>query len=217
MSELVLFHGNKNYSSWSMRAWLALKATGEPFEEVAFDLQAAGVRDQMRELWPSGRVPALRHGDRMLWDSLSIAEYLAERFPDRGLWPRDNGARALARTVVAEMHSQFPDLRNEMPLNVRRSSPGKGRTDRSERDIRRVTELWTDCRERFGAGGAFLFRDWCLADVFYAPVVSRFRTYAVELDATCQAYADAVWNRADVQEWAAAAAGETSTAPHYDL
>lgn len=217
MSELVLYHGNKNYSSWSMRAWLALRLAGTPFSEVGFHLGEPGVRERIRQHSPTAKVPALHHGELVIWDSLAIAEYLAERFPRAGLWPSDPAARAVARSVVAEMHSGFPALRTHMPFNVRRRSPGKGRAEGVKQDIDRVTEIWRTVRSTHGGEGEFLFGAYGLADVFYAPVVSRFKTYEVGLDPTSQAYAAAVWEHPDVREWRAAAEDEPWSEPEYDL
>jgi glutathione S-transferase len=153
MAEFVLYHGNKNYSSWSMRAWLALKASGVDFDEVAFHLGEPGVRERIRRHSPTGRVPALRHGDLTIWDSLAIGEYLAERAPDAGLWPASREERAVARSVCAEMHSGFQALRTHMPFNVRRSSPGKGRAPGVQDDIERIAQIWVSCREKQGADG----------------------------------------------------------------
>jgi glutathione S-transferase len=217
MATWTLYHGNKNYSSWSLRGWLAVKQTGVEFDEELFDLSAPDVRPAIRRHSPSGKVPALKHGDLVLWDSLAIAEYLAEQFPDAGLWPADATARAVARAVSAEMHSSFFDLRREMPMNLRREAPGKGMTPGVQADIDRVTTIWRECRERFGSGGDFLFGPWCIADAFYAPVVGRFRTYGVQLDDTCRAYAAAVWAWPAMAEWCAGARGEMMVIDPYEI
>jgi len=218
MPELIFYHGNKNYSSWSMRAWLALRICGAEFEEVAFHLGEPDVRERIRRHSPSGKVPALRHGERVVWDSLGIAEYLHELFPAAGLWPSEPARRAVARSIVAEMHSSFAALRRHMPFNVRRQSPGKGRAEGVRQDIDRITLIWRDCRAAVAdADGPFLFGRFGLADAFYAPVVSRFRTYAVELDEVSRAYADAVWEHGPVREWRAAAEAEEWVEPEYDL
>ena len=217
MSEYVLYHGNKNYSSWSMRAWLALKLSGVAFDEVAFHLGQAGVRDRIHEYSPTGRVPAVRHGDLTVWDSLAIGEYLAERIPDAGLWPVRDDARAVARSACAEMHSSFQALRTHMPFNVRRSSPGKGRAPGVREDIERIRRIWNSCRTTYGKDGSFLFGDYCLADVFFAPVVSRFNTYAVELDDVSGSYASVIWEYPVVTEWRLAAEAEDWVEPEYDL
>jgi glutathione S-transferase len=217
MSRYVLYHGNKNYSSWSMRAWLALKLSGIDFEEVAFHLGEAGVRDRIREHSPTGRVPVLRHGDLTIWDSLAIGEYLAERAPDAGLWPTRVDARAIARSACAEMHSGFQALRAHMPVNIRRSSPGKGRAPGVREDIDRVRQIWNGCRSTHAQEGSFLFGDYCLADVFFAPVVSRFNTYAVELDEVSESYSSAVWEHPHVAQWSREAESEDWVEPEFDL
>jgi glutathione S-transferase len=211
---LRLFIGNRNYSSWSMRAWLALRLTGAEFEEELFPLGEAGVRDRIRKHSPTGRVPALRDRDLTLWDSLAIAEYLAERFPRAGLWPSDREARARARAVCAEMHSGFSALRANMPFNVRRRSPGKGRAPGVEQDIERIVGLWREC---LSSGDPFLFGEFGLADAFYAPVVIRFRTYAVPLAQPEAAWADRVLEHEHVWAWCEAAEAEPWSEPQYDL
>jgi glutathione S-transferase len=217
MGNLTLYLGNKNYSSWSMRAWLAMRTAGAPFEEHVFHLGEPGVRDQVRRVSPTGRVPALNSGQVVLWDSLAIMEYLAERFPEAGLWPAEPEARAVARAAVAEMHSGFPALRRHMPVNVRRECPGKGREKGVEQDIDRVLEIWRNCRAGYGQGGDFLFGDWSLADCAYAPVVSRFVTYAVNVDGVSREYMDAVLAWPAMQEWVGAARAEMTTVDEFDL
>ncbi len=217
MAEFVFYHGNKNYSSWSMRGWLALKLAGAHFEEVGFHLGEQGVREKIRQHSPTGKVPALRHGDLLIWDSMAIGEYLAERFPETRVWPGETADRALARSVSAEMHSGFPALRTNMPFNVRRSSPGKGRASGVQEDIDRVTEIWRTCRERCTHAGPFLFGRWCLADVMYAPVVSRFQTYRVDVDEISRDYCAATWEQEHVREWRAAAEAESWVESNYDL
>lgn len=201
MSDLLLVIGNRTYSSWSLRAWLALKATGAPFREVVIPLRRPETRTSILEHSPSGRVPVLKADGLEVWDSLAIGEVLAESFPDAGLLPEDRHARAVARSVIAEMHSGFAPLRQHMPMDLKRSRPGHGRTAEVEADISRIAGIWRDCRARFGAGGPFLFGGFGLADAFYAPVVTRFETYGVELDTVCRAYADAVLALPAMQEW----------------
>lgn len=215
MAEYTLYHGNFNYSSWSMRAWLALRLSGAEFETVVFHLGQPDVRERIVRHSPSGLVPALRHGELVIWDSLAIAEYLAERFPRAGLWPEDGAQRALARSVSAEMHSGFAALRRSMPMNVRRRSPGKGRGDDVARDIARIRQIW--CTHREASGGPFLFGRYGFADAMYAPVVSRLRTYAVELDGPERDYAAAVADHPHVREWVAEAERESWVEPEYDL
>jgi glutathione S-transferase len=211
MAEFTIVLGNKNYSSWSMRGWLAMCATGAPFEEKVIPLGEEGSQARKNELCPAGKVPTLIHGDRTIWDSLAIAEYLAERFPDAQLWPRDQEERAVARSVCAEMHSGFQDLRSQLPMNCRASIPGLRRSAGVMADIERILAIWLDCRTRFGGHGPFLFGRYSLADAFYAPVVSRFQTYAVELDDNGRAYSAAVLRHPEVAAWIEAARDEPWT------
>jgi glutathione S-transferase len=208
MADFTLYVGNKNYSSWSLRPWLAMQQAGAEFEEVVIPLYEPTSRATILKYSPSGRVPALRHGELVVWDSLAICEYLAERFPDAKLWPEDAAARAVARAASAEMHAGFPALRGHLPMNIRSSFPNRDVTPEVQAEINRIAALWRDCRKRFGAGGPFLFGGFTIADAMYAPVVSRFRTYKVALDAEAQAYCDAVWSRPAMQEWAQAATNE---------
>ncbi|HEX3499002.1 MAG TPA: glutathione S-transferase family protein [Stellaceae bacterium] len=208
MADITIYLGNKNYSSWSLRPWLALKQTGAEFAEELIPLSEANTRSTILRYSPSGRVPALTHGGLTVWDSLAICEYLAETFPAAQLWPADLAARAVARAVSAEMHSGFAALRNHLPMNMRSSFPNRGVTPEVQADINRITAIWRDCRKRFGEGGPFLFGGFTNADAMYAPVVSRFRTYRVELEEEAQAYADAVWALPALQEWLTAAKNE---------
>src|SRR5688572_13861311 len=155
--EFVLYLGNKNYSSWSFRGWLAMRMTGAPFREVIFHLGDPATREKIRAKSPGGRVPSLHHGDLVIWDSLAIAEYLAETFPERHLWPEAKEARAIARSLAAEMHSSFQSLRKNMPVNLRRSSPGVGHTPEVLEEIAHITRSWKRARHHFGAGGPYLF------------------------------------------------------------
>jgi glutathione S-transferase len=211
MPSLTLVIGNKNYSSWSLRAWLALSHVGVSFREIVIPLQAPDTREQILAHSPSGRVPVLRHDDLVVWDSMAIGEHLAEAFPDARLWPDDRAARATARAVSAEMHSGFAALRAAMPMNARARLPGYGRTPASLVDIDRVRALWRDCRGRFGGGGPFLFGRFSLADAMYAPVVLRFRTYEVALGDVERAYSDAVLALPSMQKWMSAAEAEEGT------
>ncbi|HYH21551.1 MAG TPA: glutathione S-transferase family protein [Azospirillum sp.] len=208
MSDLMLVLGNKAYSSWSLRPWLALKHTGVPFAEVVIPLRRPDSTARILEHSPTGRVPLLKHGERTVWDSLAICEYLAETFPDATLWPADTDARAVARSVSAEMHSGFVGLRTAMPMDLKGTYPDLGRTPDCTADVARVTALWTDARTRFGAEGPFLFGRFSIADAMFAPVVTRLRTYAVDLDPVSRAYADAVLALPAMREWYAAARNE---------
>lgn len=208
MDDLTLVIGNKAFSSWSLRPWLALKRTGRPFREIVIPLRQPDTAARIAEHSPSGRVPCLRHGDRVIWDSLAICEYLAETVPEAALWPADAHARAVARSVSAEMHSGFAALRTFMSMDLKAFRPGVGRNAESEADIARVFALWRDARSRFGAGGPFLFGDFSIADAMYAPVVTRFLTYGVEMDGLCGDYARAVMELPAMVEWVAAAKAE---------
>lgn len=208
MADFTIYIANKNYSSWSLRGWLMLKHTGAEFAEVLIPLREPTTRASILRYSPSGRVPALHHGERVIWDSLAIGEYLAEIFPDAKLWPGDRDARAVARSISAEMHAGFAALRSHLPMNMRSSFPQRGVTQEAQADINRITALWRDCRQRFGQGGEFLFGHFTIADAMYAPVVSRFRTYKVELEPETQAYGDAIWALPSLQEWLTAARNE---------
>ena len=208
MSELTLVVASKNYSSWSLRPYLALAHTGQPFREVLVPLDEADTAAKIAQYSPSGRVPALRHGSIAIWDSLAICEYLAETFPQARLWPQDTEARAVARAVTAEMHSGFSALRQNMTMDIRARKPGKGRAPGVAEDIARIQALWNDCRSRFGQGGPFLFGHFTIADAFYAPVVTRFVTYDVELDAVARAYRDAVLALPAMKAWTEAGKNE---------
>ncbi len=209
MTPLTLVIGNKNYSSWSMRPWLVLRQAGIPFAEVRIPLYRPDSAAELAAWSPSGKVPALHDGDIRVWDSLAICEYLHERFPDKQLWPRDATARAVARSVSAEMHSGFTDLRQNMVMNIRARHPGKGRTPECLADIERILAIWADCRARFGGGGDFLFGRFGIADAMYAPVVLRFLTYGVALTGAAKDYADTVLALPALQAWVADAVAET--------
>ena len=215
MDTLKLVIGNKNYSSWSLRAWLAMKVAGIAFEEHRIALYEPQAKAAILAFSPAGKVPCLIDADLHVWDSLAICEYLAEKRPE--LWPSDPAARALARSVSAEMHSGFFNLRQHMCMNIRRSHPGKGRTPEVLAEIARIVALWSDCRARHGAGGPFLFGQFSIADAMYAPIVLRFRTYAVELPPVCRAYADAVLALPAMQAWMADAERETESLAQFDL
>lgn len=208
MSDLTIVVGNKAYSSWSLRGWLMLEATGAPFEEIVIPLDRPETRAAILAQSPAGRVPVLKADGLTIWDSLAIGEYLAERFPDAGLWPSDVAARAVARSVSAEMHSGFEALRREMPMDVKQRRPGIGHTPDVLADIARITALWADCRDRFGAGGRFLFGGFCIADAMYAPVATRLETYGVDLDPDSRAYVDAILGWPAMRRWTAAGRAE---------
>jgi glutathione S-transferase len=209
MPDFTIYIGNRVYSSWSLRGWLPLKHLGVPFEEVMIPLYVDGSKDAILRHSPSGKVPALHHQGRTVWESLAIGEYLAEQFPAAKLWPEDAGARALARAVSNEMHGGFANLRQELTMNLRRIVPGRRFTADALSQAERIKAIWRDCRARHGADGPFLFGHFTIADAMYAPVVARFRTYGIELDPVCEAYSDTVWNLPAMIAWCEAAAKET--------
>ncbi|HJU99613.1 MAG TPA: glutathione S-transferase family protein [Burkholderiaceae bacterium] len=212
---LTLIIGNKNYSSWSMRPWVAMTAFGIPFQEVRVLLDQADTANRIAAYSAAGRVPVLLAGEMTIWDSLAICEYLAEQFPELHMWPQDVAARAMARSVCAEMHSGFADLRTAMSMNIRASYPGKGRTNGSQADIGRISEIWEECLSRFGHH-QFLFGEFTIADAFFAPVVMRFRTYGVTLAPALNAYCDRVCAHPAVARWITEALAETEMAPRHD-
>ena len=211
MADIAIVIGNKNYSSWSLRGWLALKTTGVAFEEIMIPLHVPNRRREILPHSPSGKVPALNHNGTLVWESLAIGEFLADAYPAAKLWPADLAARAHARAVSAEMHSGFTALRNNMAMDMRASRPGKGLTAEVQQDIDRIGAIWRECRERYGRSGPFLFGQFTVADAMYAPVVSRFATYGVRLDPVCEAYRKAVTDMPAFQEWLAAAKREPWT------
>ena len=216
MPDLTLVIGNKNYSSWSLRPWLLLKQAGIPFHEQFIPIRSANWDTQILGLSPSGKVPALMHGEVRVWDSLAICEYLAERFPEKQLWPAAVAARAEARSVSAEMHSGFMGLRQNMFMNIRRRMPTRGRTPEALADIERIVAIWNSCRDRYAAGGPFLFGAFSIADAMYAPVALRFETYAVLTDGAASDYASTLLALPALQEWVAAAHAEQEQLAHYE-
>ncbi len=212
MTELELTIGDKNLSSWSLRPWLALKQSGVPFRETMVRLGRPDTHDKLGSLSPSGLVPVLRHGDLVIWDSLAICEYANELSPERGLWPEDPAARAEARAVAAEMHSGFSNLRQVWPMNFARVGMRHLKPDAVRRDIARIVDIWTRARQRFSAGGPFLFGTFSIADAMYAPVVSRFMTYGpLDLPPLAAAYVETIFSLPAMIEWGKAAAAETSS------
>ena len=210
MAGLKLVIGNKNYSSWSMRPWLALRANDIPFEETFIPLYT-GAADKQRilDVSPAGKVPVLIDGDITVWDSLAIIEYIAERYPEKRLWPDDVAARAHARSVCAEMHSGFVALRNECGMNLHRPIRPVALSADALANVARVQEIWRECRTRYGAKGPFLFGRFGAADAMYAPVVHRFRTYAVEVTPETRAYMDTMIAMPAFQEWTRDGLAET--------
>jgi len=203
-----LYLGNKNYSSWSLRGWLVAKLSGEPFEEVHVPLAGLAPNPANYAFSPSGLVPCLHEGEVVVWDSMAIAGYLAERHPE--MWPSDVAARAWARAISAEMHSGFSTLRSEMTMCIRERVDVRPWSVALAADIARVVRIWDESRRRFGAGGAFLCGRFSIADCFYGPVAFRFRTYGVDVDAVAQAYLEALLGHPFLREWEQAALAETT-------
>jgi len=202
--QLVL--GDKNYSSWSLRPWLLMRAFNIPFEEINVDIYRPDARGRILEHSPSGKVPALKAGGLTIWDTLAIIEYLAESHPDLAIWPRDVEARAMARAVSNEMHSGFDALRSEMPMDLVSSKPIDEVSEGAAQDITRIVTVWRMCRASHGADGPFLFGAFCAADAMFAPVTARFRTYGVDLaahgdDGVAAAYCEMILSLPEIGEW----------------
>ena len=209
MSELSIVIGNKNYSSWSLRGWLMVKATGREFSEIRLAMDTPQFHDEIGRYSPARRVPVIRHGELAVWDSLAIGEYLAEQFPRAGLWPTDAGQRARARCVSAEMHSGFFALRGELPMNCRARDRRVSPSEQASKDIARIQAMWRECRAEAGEGGPWLFGEFSIADCMYAPVALRFLTYGVPCGPVEHAYVETVLGHPPVMEWMEAAQEET--------
>jgi len=205
---LTLVIGNKNYSSWSLRPWMVLRTFGVPFDEVMLQLDTPEFQAEIARWAPNRRVPALHDDALVVWDSLAICEYLNERYLDNRGWPADIAARAHARSAAAEMHSGFTALRSQMPMNMRRTPDAYRGDAAAAKDIARVQQLWRELRERHGADGEFLCGAFSIVDAMFAPVVSRFLSYGVPMDATAQAFADAIQGLDAWREWRAAGEAE---------
>jgi glutathione S-transferase len=215
---LTLVIGNKNYSSWSMRPWVALRGAGIAFEEILIPLYT-GEADKNRILGVtrSGKVPALIDGDLTVWDSLAIIEYANDRFPQAGLWPKDMVARAHARSVSAEMHSGFVPLRTECGMNIHRPVRARQISDEAQANIGRIQQIWTECRERYGKDGPYLFGTFTGADAMFAPVVHRFRLYDIAVTPPVRAYMETMQANAAFREWTEAALAETLVIDRFEI
>jgi glutathione S-transferase len=213
---LTLLIANKAYSSWSLRPFLVMRHFGIAFDEVTIALGQETTRADILKYSPSARCPALIDGDLVIWDSLSIIEYVAEKFPNLPVWPRDRAARAVARSLAAEMHSGFQPLRAHLPMNMRRAVKRRDLTPEVLADIARLEIAWSDARERFGAGGDFLFGDFCAADAMFAPVVNRLYIYDAPVSVASRAYMDAVMALPAYQDWRKGAAAETWRIAKYE-
>lgn len=216
---MKLIIGNKNYSSWSLRGWLAAKQSGLHFEELTVNLAgedwAAAKRDS-GEIMPAGKVPILWDGETVIWDSLAIMEYLADKVGRDRFWPKDDAPRGMARAMVAEMHSSYSALRAQCPMNVRKRFEGVEIGEEIKADVVRILQLWAEARARFGQGGPFLFGTFGAADIYYAPVVSRFLTYGFGVPGFAETYMQSVWEHEWMQSWIAAAEDEQWVMKQYD-
>ncbi len=209
MHELILTIGDKYLSSWSLRPWFLMRQAGIPFTEENIRLDRPETRKILAEKSPSGLVPFLTHGDLKIWDSLAIAEYLNDLFPEKQLWPKDPQARAIARCVAAEMHSGFSNLRTVWPMAFTREGLAHVTSGGVQRDLERINHLWTMCRKTYGAGGEFLFGEFSIADAIYAPVVSRMVTYGpVALSPEAAAYRDMIFALPAMKQWGEGARAE---------
>lgn len=214
---LKLVIGNKNYSSWSFRPWIAMTVAGIPFEEEVISLNADDFKARVTKVSGTGKVPALADGAIHVWESLAILEYLAEKFPQARLWPDAPRARAAARAIAAEMHAGFVPLRRELPMNMWRPVKRRELSPQARTNVNRVEVIWTDCRKHYGAGGRFLFGAFGAADAMYAPVVSRFHTYAIEVGAIARTYMEAVMALPAWAEWRGAALREPWVLPEDEV
>ncbi len=211
MSDLHLYIGNKNLSSWSLRVWLLMRQAEISFTEHLIRLDEPATYETIKQQSPSGLVPCLHHGDIVIWDSLAISEYLNEIFPENHLWPASSAARALARAVSSEMHSGFSHLRKDWPMAFVQEGLSRQPSPGVTRDIERICTIWQNCLERFDADGPFLFGKFSIADAMYAPIISRFRTYGpLELPSPIRAYMDTIWSLPAMRAWGASATAETA-------
>lgn len=218
---MKLILGNKNYSSWSLRGWLAAKQSGLHFEEIIVPMfgeewQQAQLQEDGGMIPSSGKVPILWDGETVVWDSLAIMEYLSDKVGRDRFWPKDETARGMARSMVAEMHSSYGSLRSECPMNVRQHFEDARISDATKQDVVRILGLWAEARARFGSGGPFLFGTFGAADIYYAPVVSRFLTYRFGVPGFAESYMEAVWEHDWLQEWVAAAESEEWVIEQYE-
>jgi glutathione S-transferase len=213
---LKLIIGSKNYSSWSLRPWLALAHHKMPFEEVVIPLDQPDTKSRIAQYSPAGKVPILVDGNKSVWESLAILEHLNDRFPEAKLWPSEPSARAHARAVATEMHGGFAALRQHCPMNIKRRKKKRELTSAVQDDIKRITQIWRGARERFGAGGEYLFGAFSAADCMYAPVATRIASYEIDVDAVSAAYVAAIYRLPAFVAWRDAAVTEPWPYPATD-
>ena len=209
MTGLTLIIGNKNYSSWSLRPWVFMRHSGIEFSERRLALFTDAAARELAQYNSDGKVPLLLDGDLEVWDTLAILEYVSEQYLHGKGWPQDRSARAVARSISAEMHSSFPSVRSEMPMNCRKSFDNFVPSEQAQREIRRIRSLWRQCRARYGAGGQWLFGRYSIADAMFAPVVLRFHGYGVALSGADAEYVQSVLNQPCIQDWIEAGRRET--------
>ncbi len=209
MTELKIIIGNKRYSSWSLRGWLAVEHTGLPYSEVLLQLDTPSFYEEIVKYSPAKRVPTLLDGNIAVWDSAAIIDYCARLAPEKYWWPEDKAAYAHAKSIFNEMHSGFTEIRSHMPMNLQDKWQGLSLSEALQKDIVRVETLWTECRARFGASGDYLFGDFSAVDMMFAPVTTRLATYGIEVNETATAYIAAVRNHPSVAAWYTDALKET--------
>lgn len=214
---LKLILGNKNYSSWSLRPWIAMRHAGIPFEEEVIPLYEPGSAEKIRAYSPTGKVPVLIDGDMTIWETIAILEHLAEKFPKAALWPADEKIRAYGRAISAEMHAGFGHLRRHCPMNMRRVNKRRELTREVADDVRRIEMIWTESRDLFGQDGPFLLGPFSIADAMYAPVVSRFYSYAIGVGAAAESYMSTMRQLPAWQEWEASGRVEPWIMPGNEL
>jgi glutathione S-transferase len=205
MSDLTLIIGNKNYSSWSLRPWVFLKQNNIEFDEIHVALSVETTAEQLAKYGSGLKVPVLKDGEFLIWDSLSILEYVSEGYLDSKGWPSDQAARATARSIACEMHSSFPNIRNALPMNCRKRFQNISLSAQTENEIERIKLLWRQCRTNFGQGGEWLFGNYSIADAMFAPIALRFHGYDIPLDGIEQAYVQSVLSQPCIKDWIAAA------------
>lgn len=201
MSDLALVIGNKNYSSWSLRPWVFMKQNNIDFGEIPVSLSVESTAAQLAEYGSGLKVPVLKDGDFLVWDSLSILEYVAEKYLDSSGWPSEQSARATARSISCEMHSSFPNIRNALPMNCRKKFHNIHLSKQTESEIERIKLLWRQCRTKFGQGGEWLFGEYSIADAMYAPIALRFHGYDIPLEGVEQAYVQSVLSQPCIKDW----------------
>ncbi|MGK0296916.1 MAG: glutathione S-transferase [Gammaproteobacteria bacterium] len=212
----ILVIGNKNYSSWSLRPWLLLKVFDIPFEEIRIPLYLPGWKEKLMTYSPVCKVPVLKHNDVTCWDSLAICEYLADHYPNFDLWPNDVVSKAHARSISNEMHSGFFEIRNLLPMNCRLRTKYGQITPELQEDIRRIEEIWSDCRTRYGSDSDYLFGSFSIADAMYAPVVLRFSSYGIDVGDSSREYMEHILGLDAIKEWMKDASEEKEIIKSYE-